>query len=89
MTDKAPRWRRRLCAELAEYVGVSPSQVSRWEQPGGPVPRPGHRRRLAKLYGVEVSQAIDSRCRASQALTAARDRPMPWPWSNSGVDGQP
>ena len=41
-------------AEVAEYVGVSPSQVSRWEKPGGPVPRPGHRRRLAELYRVPV-----------------------------------
>jgi transcriptional regulator with XRE-family HTH domain len=51
-------------AEVAEYVRVSPSQVSRWEQAGGPVPRPGHRRRLAELYGVGP-EVIGARFRGS------------------------
>lgn len=41
-------------AEVAAKVGVTVSQVSRWEAPGGPVPLLRHRRRLAKLYGVPM-----------------------------------
>ena len=38
--------------EVAEAVGVSQVQVSRWEAEGGPKPQPGNRRRLARLFKV-------------------------------------
>ncbi len=41
-------------AEVAAAVGVTVSQVSRWEAPDGPVPLLRHRRRLAELYGVSI-----------------------------------
>jgi transcriptional regulator with XRE-family HTH domain len=42
--------------EVAQRVGVSVSQVSRWEQPNGPKPQPGHRTRLARLFKVPASE---------------------------------
>jgi transcriptional regulator with XRE-family HTH domain len=42
--------------EVAQRVGVSVSQVSRWEQPGGPKPQPGHRARLARLFKVPAGE---------------------------------
>jgi transcriptional regulator with XRE-family HTH domain len=41
-------------AEVASAVGVTVSQVSRWETPGGPVPQLRYQRRLAELYSVSV-----------------------------------
>ncbi len=42
--------------EVAQRIGVSVSQVSRWEQPDGPRPQPGHRARLARLLKVRASE---------------------------------
>lgn len=42
--------------EVAQRVGVSVSQVSRWERPNGPKPQPGHRQRLARLFRVPVAE---------------------------------
>lgn len=39
---------------VARIVGVTASQVSKWEHPDGPVPQPRNLRRLARLYGVTV-----------------------------------
>jgi transcriptional regulator with XRE-family HTH domain len=42
--------------EVAERLGVTVSQVSRWERPDGPVPQRGNRQRMAKLYRVAVAE---------------------------------
>jgi transcriptional regulator with XRE-family HTH domain len=41
-------------AEVASAVGVTVSQVSRWEMPDDSVPLLRHQRRLAEIYGVSV-----------------------------------
>lgn len=41
---------------VARIVGVTASQVSKWEHPSGPVPQPRNLRRLARLYGVTVEE---------------------------------
>lgn len=41
---------------VARIVGVTASQVSKWEHPSGPVPQPRNLRRLARLYGVTVDE---------------------------------
>jgi transcriptional regulator with XRE-family HTH domain len=42
--------------EVAERVGVSQVQVSRWESDGGPKPQPGNRKRLARLFKVPATE---------------------------------
>lgn len=42
--------------EVADRVGVSQVQVSRWEAAGGPKPQPGNRKRLARLFRVPVDR---------------------------------
>ena len=37
---------------VARTIGVTASQVSKWEHPSGPVPQPHNLKRLARLYGV-------------------------------------
>jgi transcriptional regulator with XRE-family HTH domain len=44
--------------EVAERLGVSVSQVSRWERPDGPRPQRGNRLRIAKLFKVPA-ESID------------------------------
>ena len=41
---------------VARIIGVTESQVSKWEHPSGPVPQPRNLKRLARLYGVPVSE---------------------------------
>jgi transcriptional regulator with XRE-family HTH domain len=41
---------------VARIVGVTASQVSKWEHPTGPVPQPRNLRRLARLYRVSVDE---------------------------------
>jgi transcriptional regulator with XRE-family HTH domain len=45
---------------VARIVGVTTSQVSKWEHPNGPVPQPRNLRRLARLYGVTVDELCAS-----------------------------
>ncbi|HYW26072.1 MAG TPA: FxSxx-COOH system tetratricopeptide repeat protein [Terriglobales bacterium] len=42
---------------LAEAVGVSPRSINRWEQDQSE-PQPEHRRRLARLFGVELGDLV-------------------------------
>jgi transcriptional regulator with XRE-family HTH domain len=46
---------------VARIVGVTASQVSKWEDPAGPVPQPRNLRRLARLYGVKVDELREPR----------------------------
>src|SRR5215472_5893321 len=42
---------------LAEALGVSPRSINRWEQ-GEAQPQPEHRRRLARVFGVEIGDLV-------------------------------